>query len=43
VKATFAALGGVTSPRQVASRRGKKVADLYGTTVKEVVAEGSDA
>ncbi len=30
VKATFAALGGITSPRLVAARRGKKVADLYG-------------
>src|ERR1700726_2434345 len=36
VKATFAALAGVTSPRLVASRRGKKVADLYGTAAKEV-------
>lgn len=42
VKATFAALAGVTSPRLVASRRGKKVADLYGTTVKEVPVEASD-
>jgi small subunit ribosomal protein S5 len=45
VKATFAALSGVTSPRLVASRRGKKVADLYGTTtaaVKEAPAEATD-
>lgn len=30
VKATFAALGKVTSPRAVAARRGKKVSDLIG-------------
>src|SRR6202140_4420984 len=42
VKATFAALAGVTSPRLVASRRGKKVADLYGTAAKEVPVEASD-
>jgi small subunit ribosomal protein S5 len=42
VKATFAALSSVTSPRLVASRRGKKVADLYGTTAKEVPMEVSD-
>jgi small subunit ribosomal protein S5 len=30
VKATFAALGRVGSPRSVASRRGKKVADILG-------------
>jgi small subunit ribosomal protein S5 len=42
VKATFAALSSVTSPRMVASRRGKKVADLYGTTSKEVPVEASD-
>ena len=30
IKATFAALGGVTSPRAVAARRGKKVSDLLG-------------
>jgi small subunit ribosomal protein S5 len=35
VKATFAALSGVTSPRAVANRRGKRVADLYGTAKKE--------
>ena len=30
IKATFAALGQVTSPRAVAARRGKKVADILG-------------
>ncbi len=30
VKATFAALGRCTSPRSVAARRGKKVADMLG-------------
>src|ERR1700676_2418889 len=30
VKATFAALSGVTSPRLVASRRGKKVSEIFG-------------
>jgi small subunit ribosomal protein S5 len=38
VKATFAALSGVTSPRAVANRRGKRVADLYGTAKKEAAA-----
>ena len=42
VKATFAALTAVTSPRAVATRRGKKVADLYGTAKKEVAAEATD-
>src|SRR5271168_3055652 len=42
VKATFAALTGVTSPRLVASRRGKKVADLHGTAAKEVPVEATD-
>jgi small subunit ribosomal protein S5 len=41
VKATFAALTGVTSPRAVATRRGKKVADLYGAK-KEAGAEAAD-
>jgi small subunit ribosomal protein S5 len=41
VKATFAALTAVTSPRAVATRRGKKVADLYGPK-KEVVVEAAD-
>ena len=30
IKATFAALRNVTSPRSVAQRRGKKVSDLVG-------------
>ena len=41
VKATFAALSGVTSPRLVASRRGKKVADLFGAQ-KDAAVEASD-
>ena len=41
VKATFAALAGVTSPRLVASRRGKKVADLFGAQ-KDAAVEASD-
>jgi len=35
IKATFAALGKVTSPRAVAARRGKKVSDLIGAPRKE--------
>jgi small subunit ribosomal protein S5 len=44
VKAAFAALTSVTSPRAVATRRGKKVADLYGTqpAKKDVAVEASD-
>jgi small subunit ribosomal protein S5 len=42
VKAVFAALTTVTSPRAVATRRSKKVADLYGTAKKEVAAEAPD-
>ncbi len=42
VKATFAALTSVTSPRAVATRRGKKVADLYGNAKKEAGAEAAD-
>jgi small subunit ribosomal protein S5 len=42
VKAAFAALTTVTSPRAVATRRSKKVADLYGTAKKEVAAEAAD-
>jgi small subunit ribosomal protein S5 len=30
VKATFAALTGVSSPRSVAAKRGKKVSDILG-------------
>jgi small subunit ribosomal protein S5 len=44
VKAAFAALGSVTSPRNVANRRGKKVAEIFGNQPKreaapEVVAD----
>ncbi len=42
VKATFAALTRVTSPRQVASRRGKKVSDLYGAPAKDAAVEASN-
>jgi small subunit ribosomal protein S5 len=35
VKAAFAALTTVTSPRAVAARRGKKVADIFGNTPKK--------
>jgi small subunit ribosomal protein S5 len=42
VKATFAALTAVTSPRAVATRRSKKVADLYGSAKKEAGAEATD-
>jgi small subunit ribosomal protein S5 len=42
VKATFAALTGVTSPRLVAARRGKKVADLFGAAPKDAPVEASD-
>ena len=30
IKATFAALAGIASPRVVASRRGKKISDILG-------------
>ncbi|HZT86381.1 MAG TPA: 30S ribosomal protein S5 [Stellaceae bacterium] len=36
IKATFAALNQVTSPRAVANRRGKKVADILGRREAEV-------
>lgn len=42
VKATFAALQRCTSPRAVASRRGKKVADILGQR-KEGVVEAQEA
>jgi len=42
VKATFAALQRCTSPRAVATRRGKKVADILGQR-KEVSAEAQEA
>ncbi len=35
IKATFAALGQVTSPRAVAARRGKKVAEILGRAQAE--------
>jgi len=35
IKATFAALGQVTSPRAVAARRGKKVAEILGRPQSE--------
>ena len=41
VKATFAALQAATSPRQVANRRGKKVAELFSTADKPA-AENAD-
>jgi small subunit ribosomal protein S5 len=37
VKATFAALQSVASPRSVANRRGKKVAELYGRPSQAVI------
>jgi small subunit ribosomal protein S5 len=42
VKATFAALGRCTSPRAVAARRGKKVADILGQR-KDAPAEATEA
>ena len=42
VKATFAALQRCTSPRAVATRRGKKVADILGQR-KEASAEAQEA
>ena len=42
VKATFAALQRCTSPRAVASRRGKKVADILGQR-KEAATEAQEA
>ena len=39
VKATFEALAHCASPRQVATRRGKKVADIFGTRGKEATAD----
>jgi small subunit ribosomal protein S5 len=38
VKAAFAALTTVTSPRAVATRRGKKVSDIFGNTPKKEAA-----
>jgi small subunit ribosomal protein S5 len=36
IKATFVALGRVTSPRAVAARRGKKIAEILGRRDTEV-------
>ena len=43
IKATFAALNSVTSPRAVAARRGKKVSDLLGPRKDQAPAETSAA
>ena len=43
VKATFAALSSCTSPRAVAARRGKKVADILGPRKDAAPAEGVEA
>ena len=43
VKATFAALGKVTSPRAVAARRGKKVSDLIGPRKDEAAPAAQEA
>jgi small subunit ribosomal protein S5 len=39
IKATFAALGRISSPRAVAARRGKKVGDILGKREAEAAAE----
>jgi small subunit ribosomal protein S5 len=43
VKATFAALQAVASPRSVANRRGKKVTDILGKREPTATAEHADA
>jgi len=43
IKATFAALQGCTSPRAVASRRGKKVSDLLGPRKDGTPADAQEA
>jgi small subunit ribosomal protein S5 len=43
VKATFAALQAVASPRSVANRRGKKVTDILGKRELTVTPEHADA
>ncbi|MBX9698540.1 MAG: 30S ribosomal protein S5 [Acetobacteraceae bacterium] len=43
VKATFAALQRCTSPRAVATRRGKKVADILGPRKDQPAAEATEA
>jgi small subunit ribosomal protein S5 len=39
IKATFEALKSVSSPRQVAARRGRKVGEILGRSEDELVAE----
>jgi small subunit ribosomal protein S5 len=41
IKATFAALQQLNSPRMVANRRGKKVGDLLGRRDGEAAAEAA--
>lgn len=41
VKATFEGLQGITSPRQVAAKRGKKVSEVVGRRVAEVAADAA--
>ncbi|MFC0409278.1 30S ribosomal protein S5 [Roseomonas elaeocarpi] len=43
IKATFAALGKVTSPRAVAARRGKKVSDLIGPRKEDAAPAAQEA
>jgi small subunit ribosomal protein S5 len=43
VKATFAALQAVASPRSVANRRGKKVTDILGKRETAPAVEQTDA
>ena len=42
VKATFEALKSMTSPRQVAAKRGKKVSEIVGRRSSEAVKENAD-
>ena len=42
VKATFDALARCASPRSVASRRGKKVAEIFGKREQAAAAEAAD-
>jgi small subunit ribosomal protein S5 len=39
IKATFEALQGMSAPRMVAARRGKKVSEIFGRREAEAVAE----
>ena len=43
IRATFSALGEQTSPKSVAQRRGKKVADLLGRAAHTTAAEAEAA